>query len=108
MRYANAFMAVIAQVAGCNTTHDVPSRLARWILMTQDRVRQDTLRLTHEFLGRMLGVQRSTVTLALRGLSEHALIEHSYGAITILDRQGLERASCPCYAIIRNVLRHAD
>lgn len=104
LRYTNAFMTVIAQVAGCNTTHDVSSRLARWVLMTQDRTKTGTLRLTHEFMGRMLGVQRTTVTLALRGLTERGLIEHSYGTMTVLDRTGLEQAACPCYAIIRRVL----
>jgi CRP-like cAMP-binding protein len=85
----------------CNAVHSVDARCCRWILSTRDRIDQDTLPLTHEFLAEMLGVQRSTVSIVLRTLQTASLITQSRGFITVTDRAGLEDASCECYKIIR-------
>jgi CRP-like cAMP-binding protein len=81
----------------CLHFHTIESRLARWLLMTQDRAHQDELYLTHSFLAQMLGVRRSGVTIAAQSLQSQRLIDYVRGTINIIDRQGLERASCHCY-----------
>jgi CRP-like cAMP-binding protein len=102
-RYTRALMAQITQTAACNRFHVVEARLARWLLMTRDRVRSDEFRLTHEFLGHMLGVRRVGVTTAARTLQKRKLIAYSRGKIRILDRGRLERAACSCYALVRDM-----
>lgn len=102
-RYAGALMAQITQTAACNRFHVVGARLARWLLMTRDRVGMDEFRLTHEFLGHMLGVRRVGVTRAARELQKGKLIHYSRGSIRILDRRGLEAACCSCYERVRNM-----
>ena len=96
-RYANTLMAQVSQTAACNRFHVVVARLARWLLMTRDRVRSDEFRLTQEFLSHMLGVRRVGVTQAACTLQERKLIEYSRGKIRILDDKGLEAAACVCY-----------
>lgn len=90
------------QLVACNRFHDIEQRCARWLLMAHDRVPHDDFLLTHEVLSMMLGVRRSSVTIAAGHLSEMGLIEYRRGHVTVTDRQGLEKRSCECYWSIRN------
>lgn len=102
-RYTYALMAQITQTAACNRFHVVEARLARWLLMTHDRLQSSPFLLTQEFLSHMLGVRRVGITKAARTLQQDALIRYSRGNITILDRKGLEAAACSCYEIIKDM-----
>jgi CRP-like cAMP-binding protein len=102
-RYVYELMAQITQSAACNRFHRVESRLARWLLMTRDRVLSNQFHLTQSLLSDMLGVRRVGVTLAAGLLRQRKLISYTRGEIIILDNPGLEAASCPCYQIIRDV-----
>jgi CRP-like cAMP-binding protein len=88
------------QGVACNAAHDVPARLARWLLMTQDRVGSTSFPLTQDYMAVMTGVQRSTVSLAASALKKRRLVDYSRGQVTILDRSGLQRQACECYGII--------
>jgi CRP-like cAMP-binding protein len=101
LHYVHAFFNQIAQSAACNGFHSVLQRTCRWLLMTHDRVQSDRFMLTQEFLGMMLGVRRTSVTLAAQKLKEQKLIEYHRGQVAILDRAGLERCSCECYEASR-------
>jgi len=101
--YTYTLMAQISQTAACNRFHVVEQRLARWLLMTHDRVKADRFRMTHEFLGHMLGVRRVGVTKAAQALQESGLIRYSRGDIIVLDRKGLEAAACQCYQVVRDM-----
>ena len=100
--YAQAFLRTALQTAACNSVHLVEQRCARWLLMSHDRSDSDTIALTQEYLSEMLGVCRSTVTLAASALQRAGLIHYRRGAITVLDRAGLEGVSCECYGLIRD------
>jgi CRP-like cAMP-binding protein len=102
-RYTYELMVQMTQTAACNRFHHVEARLARWLLMTRDRVRSNQFHLTQELLGNMLGVRRVGVTKAAGALRQHNLISYSRGEITILDGAGLEAAACQCYQIVKNM-----
>jgi CRP-like cAMP-binding protein len=99
--YARAFLREALQTAACNSVHMVEQRCVRWLLMSHDRSDSDTLTLTQAYLADMLGVCRSTVTLVAGALQKAGLIRYRRGAIKVLDRLGLEAASCECYRVIR-------
>jgi CRP-like cAMP-binding protein len=104
LAYAQYQRLMLSQVAGCNRLHDVTGRLARWPLMVPDRTGNTPLKLTQEFLAQMIGSQRTTVSEVAGGLQDRGLIEYARGSIKILDRIGLENASCECYPVTRNLL----
>lgn len=93
-------MTQTAQSVLCNRMHTVDQRLARWLLTSADRMESEELHLTHEFLSRMLGVQRSTVTVAAGEMQRQEMIGYSRGKIQLLDRTRLMKASCECYGIV--------
>ena len=100
-RYTFDLLAQVTQTAGCNRFHAVEARLARWLLMTRDRMGTDRFYLTQEMLGSMLGVLRVAVTRAAGLLRGHRLIQYSRGRIDILDARGLEAVACSCYRAMR-------
>ena len=97
-RYLYVVMSQLAASAGCVRSHVIGSRLARWLLMSQDRAASDRFHVTHEFLAYMLGVRRGGITDAALALQHAGLIAYRRGDVTVLDRAGLERAACACYA----------
>ena len=98
LRYVHVRMTQLATTSGCQRHHEIGARLARWLLMMQDRARSRTFHVTHEFLACMLGVRRAGVTAAAARLMREQLVVYRRGELTVLDRAGLERASCSCYA----------
>jgi CRP-like cAMP-binding protein len=100
-RYAVVQGMQVAQTAGCNRLHDIKQRLARWLLMTQDRVDPGLLPITHDFLATMLGTDRPSVSLAAGFLQKKKLIEYTRGAVKIVNRKKLEDSACECYGIVQ-------
>ena len=103
-RFAHRLAMQTTQIAACNRLHDVVERLARWILMSHDRILEDNLPLTQEFLGQMLGTRRSSVTVAAGALQKAGLISYTRGSVKILSRKKLEDAACECYGIVQRQL----
>ncbi len=104
-RFSQRLAMQTTQIAACNRLHDVEERLARWILMSQDRLHADILPLTQDFLAQMLGTRRSSVTVAAGILQKAGLISYTRGSVTILNRRKMEDAACDCYAIVQNQLK---
>jgi len=100
-RYAAIRSMQVAQTAACNRLHDIGQRLARWLLMTQDRVDSGSLPITHDFLATMLGTDRPTVSLAAAVLQRRKVIAYTRGAVEIVNRKKLEDSACECYGAIR-------
>ena len=100
-RHADALYGQTAQSAACYALHPAEARCCRFVLQAHDRARGDVLGLTQELLAEMLGVQRSTVSLVAGAVQRAGLIRYSRGSVTVLDRAGLEEASCECYGAIR-------
>ena len=100
-RYSHSLLTQVSQSSACNRFHFVDARLARWLLMTKDRLGVEEFPLTQEFLANMLGVRREGVSKAAGALQSGKLIRYSRGVITILNCRGLEAKSCKCYAIIK-------
>lgn len=99
-RYAAVHGLQVAQTAGCNRLHDLEQRLARWLLLTQDRVQSGLLRITHDFLATMLGTDRPSVSLAAGSLQKKKIIEYTHGSVRVLNRKKLESSACECYGVI--------
>jgi CRP-like cAMP-binding protein len=93
----------VSQIAGCNQMHQIGPRLARWLLMADDRHKSDTLGVTHDILAEMIASRRTTITKISLGLKRRGLVTYSRGQIKILDRAGLERAACDCYNIAKKL-----
>lgn len=104
LRYVQYSSLILSQLAACNRLHEFEERLARWLLMAQDKVKEPTVRLTQEFLAQMLGSRRSTVTVTAGSLQRAKLIDYSRGRMKILDRAGLENVACECYPIAKRLL----
>ena len=102
LRFVHSNANQAEQSVACNALHGVEPRLSRWLLMTSDRVQGDTIALTQEYLAVMVGVQRTTVTATCADLRSAGLIQYKRGQIKIIDRPGLEKRACECYAINRD------
>jgi CRP-like cAMP-binding protein len=100
LNFAHVFTCLAAQTAACNARHSIEQRLARWLLLAHDRMSDDRVPLTHEYLALMLGVRRAGVTVALHELEGEKLVRAGRGLITVTDRPGLEARSCGCYGIV--------
>ena len=106
MRYNDVLLAQVQQSVACNALHGLEARLCRWLLQTHDCIDGNVVPLTQEFLGQMLGVRRTSVTVAARLLQSAGMIRYRRGQITIVDRRALEDLSCECYGVIhRNYAR---
>lgn len=101
-RFIQAYIVQTAQTAACNRVHEVPQRLARWLLMCHDRMESDSFLITQEFLGHMLGTPRTAVTVAAGALRQAGLIDYRRGEVRIRSRKGLEDMACECYRATRN------
>jgi CRP-like cAMP-binding protein len=104
-RYTFVLRTQLAETAACNSFHPLEARLARWLLMMLDRSHSTEFHLTHELLGKMLGVRRVGITNAAGALQKHGLVQYSRGDIKVLDRAGLEKLSCACYRSAKDTYR---
>jgi CRP-like cAMP-binding protein len=99
--YSETLLSQVQQTVACNAMHTTEERMCRWLLMMHDRAEGEILTYTHEFLAHILGANRKSVTLAAQSMQNAGLISYRRGTIQVLDRPGLEEASCECYAIVR-------
>jgi CRP-like cAMP-binding protein len=99
--YSETLLSQVQQSVACNAMHTTEERICRWLLMMLDRAEGEALPYTHEFLSHMLGANRKSVTLAAQSMQKAGLISYRRGKMQIVDRPGLEKASCECYAIVR-------
>jgi CRP-like cAMP-binding protein len=99
--YSETLLSQVQQTVACNAMHSTEERMCRWLLMMHDRAEGEALPYTHEFLSQILGANRKSVTLAAQSMQTAGLISYRRGAIQVLDRPGLEKASCECYAIVK-------
>jgi CRP-like cAMP-binding protein len=99
--YSETLLSQVQQTVACNAMHSTEERMCRWLLMMHDRAEGEALPYTHEFLSHILGANRKSVTLAAQSMQAAGLISYHRGTIQVLDRPGLEKASCECYAIVR-------
>ena len=99
--YSETQLSQVQQTVACNAMHTTEQRICRWLLMMHDRAEGEALPYTHEFLSHMLGANRKSVTLAAQSLQTAGLISYQRGKIRVMERAGLERASCECYAIVK-------
>ncbi len=102
LRYTQALITQMAQTAVCNRHHSVEQQLCRWLLLSLDRLPPTSCTMTQELIANMLGVRREGVTEAAGKLQEAGLIRYSRGRITVLDRPGLEKRVCECYAVVKS------
>lgn len=107
LRYTQALMSHVSQLTACNNRHSIEQRLCRWLLITHDRVRADQLDITQEFLARMLGTHRESITVVACALQERGFIRYSRGKLKIIDPDGLEAASCECYRAVKRIFEPA-
>jgi CRP-like cAMP-binding protein len=105
LRYTQALITQISQTAVCNRHHSVEQQLCRWLLLSLDRLPGNELKMTQELIANMLGVRRQGVTEAAGALERRGLIRYKRGAITVLDRAGVEAQACECYAVVRDEYR---
>ena len=101
LRYTQALITQMAQTAACNRHHTLDQQLCRWLLLSLDRLRTNDLAMTQELIANMLGVRREVVTEAALKLQQAGLISYARGRITVLDRAGLEKRTCECYAVVK-------
>jgi CRP-like cAMP-binding protein len=99
--YSETLLSQVQQTVACNALHSTEERMCRWLLMMHDRAEGEALTYTHEFLANILGANRKSVTLAAQSMQNAGLISYRRGAIQVLDRPGLEQATCECYAIVK-------
>ena len=99
--YSETLLSQVQQTVACNAMHSTEEKMCRWLLMMHDRAEGEALPYTHEFLSHMLGANRKTVTLAAQSMQTPGLISYRRGKIKVLDRPGLEKASCECYAVVK-------
>jgi CRP-like cAMP-binding protein len=100
--YSETLLSQVQQTVACNTVHTTEERMCRWLLMMHDRAEGELLTYTHEFLAHILGANRKSVTLAAQSVQAAGLISYNRGTIQVLNRPGLEKASCECYAIVKD------
>jgi hypothetical protein len=99
--YSETLLSQVQQTVACNALHSTEERMCRWLLMMHDRAEGESLTYTHEFLANMLGANRKSVTVAAQSMQAAGLISYHRGTIQVVDRVGLEKASCECYAIVK-------